>query len=302
LIVDDEPQFRRLLRRWIEAGGVTAAEAESAEQALLLASQDPPRVALCDINMPRGQTGFWLIEQLHHLYPETAVVVMSGLAGFDAALADLRAGVIDYIVKPFPRERMTVALDRAFAEHRARAATTTVLREIDGRDPESDRSALSIDALLTVLRTEDQSTARQAVRVAHVAVRLAARMGVEEPQLSDIHRAALLRKITRLDVHGIARHVAFLSAASAIACAAEERWDGKGFPMGLKGDAIPLGARILGLAEAYDALIWDDDGPGRVEPAAAVGILTGARGSEFDPQLLAGLGVAYAGNTGVTAH
>ena len=75
LIVEDEAPIRRLLHRWIDAEGVRAVEAESAEQGLLLASEEFPAVAFCDINLPRGQSGFWLVEQLHRLHPETSVVV-----------------------------------------------------------------------------------------------------------------------------------------------------------------------------------------------------------------------------------
>jgi response regulator RpfG family c-di-GMP phosphodiesterase len=285
LIVDDEPMFRRLVRRFLDVDGLQAVEAESAEQALLLASQDPPQVALCDINLPRGQTGFWLIERLHELHPETAVIVTSGMHGFDAAITGLQSGVVDYVVKPFSRDRLHQALTRAFADHRSRVATRTVMRELDGREGAGDVAATSVPSLLAVLRAEDGDTARHATRVAALSVQIAGTLGIRQPALSDIERAALLRDVRRLDVHGIARNVPFLAAAEALVVAIEEKFDGTGFPMGLRGETIPLGSRIIAVAEAIDGLLTALGG-GRLTPATAAEKLAETRGREFDPMVL----------------
>ena len=74
-------------------------------------------------------------------------------------------------------------------------------------------------------------------------------LGVSEPELADIRLAALLRYVTRHDVHANARMAPAFVAAHGIAMASQERYDGTGFPLGLKGDDIPLGARIVGIAE-----------------------------------------------------
>ena len=80
-------------------------------------------------------------------------------------------------------------------------------------------------------------------------------MNAGEGLAADIERAAILRNITRLDVHALGRQVPFLAAASAITAAMQEHFDGSGFPLGLAGDRIPLGARILAVAEAWDVLV-----------------------------------------------
>ena len=77
-------------------------------------------------------------------------------------------------------------------------------------------------------------------------------------------------------------------AAYGIAMAAQERFDGTGFPSGLKGDAIPLGARIVGVAEAYDELVSGDPGA-TMTPAAAMEMLQGERSHQFDPAVLQAL-------------
>jgi len=273
LIVEDEAPVRRLLHRWLDAEGVSAVEAASAEQGLLLASQAPPAVALCDINLPRGQNGFWLVEQLRLLHPDTAVVMTTGLDAFDAAVTGLRAGVTDYVVKPFTRERVVEALQRALLEHRARTASTV---------EHAHRSSMS-DALLAVLRAQGDAPVRRAQRVSRLSVKLAAALNIDGQERVDIERAALLRDVSRLDVHAIARHVPYIAAASAIAVAVEERFDGTGFPERLKGDAIPLGARIVGVADAYDDRVA---GQTPLAPARAVEMLCGEHAREFDPDVL----------------
>jgi DNA-binding NtrC family response regulator len=123
LIVEDQAVVARLLVTWVEAEGASPMLATSAEQALLLASERTPAVALCDVNLPGGRDGFWLAEQLRSLHPETAVVMATGLHQFDHAVAGLRAGVVDYVTKPVTRERLMQAVRRAFSEHEARMAS-----------------------------------------------------------------------------------------------------------------------------------------------------------------------------------
>jgi response regulator RpfG family c-di-GMP phosphodiesterase len=292
LIVDDEPQFRRLMHRWVEGMGMSAAEAESAEQALLLASQEPPKVALCDINMPRGQTGMWLIEQLQQLHPDTAIVVTSGTYMIDMTLPDTRARIVDFMLKPFTRDQMRQVLMRGLSEHEARQAASRALSELDGRGG-LDEYAVSIAALAAVLQSEDEGAARHASRVAQMAGRLARTLAVRQESIPDIERAALLRNVRRLDVHGFARTVPFLAAAEAVVAAVDERFDGRGFPLGLRGDSIPVGARILAVAEAFDTMVAGAT-KHRLPSSDAVRVLSTTRATEFDPAVLEALNMVAA--------
>ena len=290
LIVEDEEPIRRLLHRWVDAEGVSAVEAESAEQGLLLASQQCPAVAFCDINLPRGQSGFWLVEQLHRLHPETSVVVTTGLHQFDAAVTGLRAGATDYIVKPFTRDRFREALQRGLMEHRSRKA------HLDAQQPpaESDfeRPVGSTAALLAVLRVDREDSVDHAQRVLQLAAAIARTMNIDEATTADIQHAAVLRDITRLDVHAIGRQVPFLAAAATITAALQEKFDGSGFPLGLAGERIPIGARILAVAEAWDELVA---GPrhGNVAASDAVEVLARERARQFDPAVLGALRVLH---------
>ena len=120
LIVDDEPAQRRLLRRCIERDDVRVVEAGSAEQALAMVAEHPPKVAFCDVDLPPGPDGFWLAGELHRLYPTTVVVIVTSKEGVDAVVTGVRAGVKVYLVKPVAPDQVRETLKAALAEHDAR--------------------------------------------------------------------------------------------------------------------------------------------------------------------------------------
>ena len=323
LIVDDEEPLRKLLRHWVEAEGATVIEAGTAEEGLALAqSGGAPAVALCDIRLP-AKDGLWLAEQLHVGFPETVVMMTTGVLEFDAAVNSLQSGVVDYLVKPFSRERLTEAVNRAFFAHKSRRALTDMQRELDERRTQITdalgelelNAAASLEAMLAMLRVRDAHSYDHAHRVSKLSVNLAMALRVSEPQLSDIERAALLHNLGRLalpdsilvrkerslseeeraklrsyPLHGQAmlKNVPFLAAANEIAVAAHERYDGSGFPRGLKGEAIPLGARIIAVADVWDELV-SGIGDTPVPPAHALEIMTVERLAQFDPLVLGAL-------------
>ena len=329
LIVDDEAPIRRLLQAWVRAEGGSPVEADSAEQALsVVEAQGPPAVALCDIKLP-GQDGLWLAGQLHLSCPETAVVMTTAVHEFDAAISSLQAGVVDYLAKPFTRERLSDALKRAIVAHQSRHALAEMQKELEQRRREiSDalaeierNTSSSLEAMLEMLRVRDPKSADHSHRVAKLAVDLAMALQISEPQLSEIERAALLHNLGRLampddllsqpasalsaadrarlrsyPLHGYAmlKNVPFLAGANRLAIAAHECYDGTGFPHGLKGEAIPLGARIIGVANAYDELVSGMGQPA-VEPARAIEVLSTERQSEFDPRVVDALRMLHPG-------
>jgi len=323
LIVDDEAPIRRLLQNWVEAEGATTLQARTSEEALeAFSASVTPAVALCDIRLP-GKDGLWLAEQLRVEHPETAVVMTTGVNEFDSAVNSMQAGVIDYLVKPFTRERFTEALQRAFFAHQSRRALASMQKELEARRTQITEAlaelelnaASSLDVMLEMLRARHPESYDHAQRVSRLAVNLAMTLQIGEPRLSDIERAALLHNLGRLalpdallvaepqglsdadrnrvrayPLHGqaILRNVPYLAAASELAVAAHERYDGRGFPHGIKGEQIPLGARIIGVANAYDELV-SGIGHGPVPPAEAVDILCTTRAAEFDPLVLGAL-------------
>lgn len=284
LIVEDQAPIARLLQTWAEAEGIIPTVAASAEQGLLLAAEQAPGAALCDIRLPGGRDGFWLVEQLRVLHPETAVVMTTGLSDFEAAVTSLRVGVTDYIVKPYTRERIKEGLKRALAEHELRRAARPAP---DALEPGELASRVKA-ALLAVLRAQGGAAVSHAQRVSDLSVRLATALGLDPASVSRTEHAALLCDIERLDIHTLGRKALHLGEASAIAVAVQERFDGSGFPLGLRGEAIPLGARIVGVADAFEELVMGG-GPTLLDPADAVVALCHGRSQQFDPAVLEAL-------------
>ncbi len=320
MIVDDEEPIRFVLRSWLEPEGATVVEAESAEEALRLATTgEPPAIAFCDLRLP-GEDGLWLAEQLQKAAPDTAVVMTTGVHEFDAAVRSLKSGVVDYLSKPYPRERFIEAYRRAFIAHHSRRALTVMHAELDQRHAQITEAlaelelnvSSSLDAMLAIVRLRDHRSADHARRVAHLSVNLAMTLQIGEPQLSEIERAALLHNLGRLalpddlltkpetaltaeerarlqsyPLHGFAmlKNVPFLAAANRIAVATHEKYDGSGFPNGLVGDSIPLEARIIAAANAYDELVSRvHEQP--ITPARALEVMSTDRATEFDPLVL----------------
>jgi DNA-binding NtrC family response regulator len=120
-VVDDEAGLRRLLCRAIEREGLSAAEAGSAEDALQMASQDPPHVAFCDVELGPGRPdGFWLASELNRLYPATVVVMITSKDQVDAVVAGVRAGVRVYLIKPVSPDDVRQTLRAGLEEHTIR--------------------------------------------------------------------------------------------------------------------------------------------------------------------------------------
>jgi DNA-binding NtrC family response regulator len=119
--VDDDAAIRRLVRRVVERDGVSAVEAESAEDALALAAEHPPKVAFCDVELRPGRpNGFWLASELNRLLPATVVVMMTSKDQVDSVVAGVRAGARVYLVKPVPLDRLREALQASLVEHATR--------------------------------------------------------------------------------------------------------------------------------------------------------------------------------------
>jgi putative two-component system response regulator len=323
LIVDDETGVRMLMCRWLEAGGYRVDTAGSAEEALKRLALVPSAVALCDIRMP-GQDGLWLADRIRQCYPETAVIMATGAPDAGAAAASLQHGAVDYLTKPFGRDRLREAIDRGLEWHRAawdvrrwresleeerdvrhrRLADAIGALHIDGNE--------ALDAMLSMLTLSDRDSYAHAYRVATLARSLAQAIAVPATLVADIEHAALLHDLGKLampdailrkpapltaEEHTLVRQhpligaalierIPFLAGAVSLVRAAHERMDGRGYPAGLSGSAVPLGARIIAVADAYDTMTRPRVYREAIEAGEALAELERCRGTQFDPAIV----------------
>lgn len=293
LVVDDENGVRDLMSRWLQASGYDVVSAAGADEALDRMERSPSAVALCDIRMP-GHDGLWLADRLREQYPETAVIMATGVHDLGTAAASFRHGVVDYLTKPFGRERLSAAVVRGIEWHRSARESRSWRDRLEGELAErrarlagalegaaidSDEALEGTLASLHDGRDRDGGAHRQ--RVAALAVSLAQALGLGEQDVTAIRRAALLHDIGLLAMPEallekpapltpderalIRRHpligyellaaAPHLADAAAIVRTACERPDGLGYPAGLSAGDLPIGARIVAAADAYDTML-----------------------------------------------
>jgi response regulator RpfG family c-di-GMP phosphodiesterase len=297
---------------------------ENAREALAAARENAVDVALLDLSMP-DEDGITLARRLRDEVRDLPVVLITGTQSFDAAVEAMRIGVLDYLLKPFAMPELVGAVERAVQWRRAalqaRSERAELQRQITDRTTRlretfsdySVASSAALKALLETLNQRNPETLAHARRVSKLSVPVAVELRIEEPMLGAIERAALLHDLGKIAIpdvviykpgpltadefaimrshaqigHDIASTVPFLRPAAEIVLATHERYDGTGYPRALRGDAIPIGARIIAVVDAFDALtsarVYRD--PTCVERANAE--LVRAAGSHFDPEVVA---------------
>ena len=321
IIVDDEASVRHLMRRWLESRGYTVAVAPGADKALELLAATPTAVALCDLRMP-GHDGLWLADQLRREHPDTAVIIATGANDAGAAVESLRQGVVDYLTKPFERDRLCEAVSRGVAWHRSacdsRRWRERLEDEMDGRRSHLEMVIASqfvdsdedLDVLLATLTATNPEAYAHAHRVAALAGSVARALDLTPSDVVTVERGALLHDLGKLAMpeavlrkpapltveeerlirlhprigHELIEHVAYLTLAAVVVRDAHERVDGLGYPRGSSDDEVSLGARIVAVADAYDTMTHARVFRDPMTPATALAELQRCSGTHFDPR------------------
>ncbi|MBI4485559.1 MAG: response regulator [Acidobacteria bacterium] len=297
LIVDAEAQTRQEFRLWLEAEGVTVVEAANTDQALeVVKAQGAPAVTFCSIQLA-PEDGIWLASHFRDAHPQTAVVMTTSVHDLDLAVRSLQAGVVDYLTKPVARVRLAESLMRARLVYESRHALVVMQTELEKHRARVTEAlaelelnaSIGVKALLAMRRPHDPRALERARRIAALTVNLGLILGIREPALSRLERAVYLApsyppQPEELKTLAALRKVPMLADAVEIASAAQERYDGSGLPHGFVGDQIPLGARIIAVATAYDELVSPPGGTSMSAAAAVERLCTWA--SLFDRRVL----------------
>ena len=209
LIVDDEPGVRHLMRRWLESRGYSVAVAAGADKALELLAATPTAVALCDLHMP-GHDGLWLADQVRREHPDTAVIIATGVSDVSSAVESVRQGVVDYLTKPFERDRLCEAVSRGVEWHRS-ACDSRRWREMLEDEMHARRAHLEeliashfvdsdddLDVLLATMTATNPDAYAHAYRVAALSATLARALALREADVTTVERGALLHDLGKL--------------------------------------------------------------------------------------------------------
>jgi len=323
LIVDDEAELRSILQRCLADNSHECVMAENAAEALERIRDDQYALVLSDVCMP-GMSGIELLGQIKQQNPDISVIMITGVRDLATAIASLKMGACDYITKPFElltvrravagaleRYRLTVE-NRHYQMGLERMVEERTL-ELNGALQEVEESyRFTLEALAAALDAREHETQAHSQRVREYALLLARKLRLADEYLIHIGRGALLHDIGKIGVPDsillkpakltpeewvqmkrhplvgfeILRGVQFLTPAAEIVLTHQERWDGGGYPNGLRRTEIPLGARIFGVVDTLDAMTSDRPYRKALPFNAALDEVRRCSGTQFDPHVV----------------
>lgn len=294
LVVDDEAHVRTMIGSTLEREGYDVQLAGSGREAFEALELNSFDLVLTDIVMPDGN-GLALLERIHGLQPHLPVVMVTAIHDISVAIESMRRGAYDYLLKPFEREHLVNTVQRAL-DHRqvlqeshnyqqsleqvVRARTEMLRQAMEDLESSYD---VTLEALGDALDLKDSETEGHSKRVTAYTIALARAMGITQAQIKIIARGAFLHDIGKMAIpdeilrkpgaltleeqemmrehcgrgYHMLRKIPFLSEAAEIVYTHQEHFDGSGYPNGLSGNDIPIGARIFAIADTLDAITSD---------------------------------------------
>lgn len=315
LVVEDEEMVRSLVMRKLARAGYQTVGASNGMEALHLLRERTFGVILSDINMPR-LNGLEMLQVVKETWPDIIVVMFTAFGDLSHAISAMKLGASDYLVKPFDLDELVSAVEQAVRKRErtlARKQVENLWNVQTGEGGASNQRLLlsTVMALANTLEAKDPYTVGHSQRVADLSEALARRIGMTDHEAKHIRLAGMLHDIGKIGIREaimnkagpltteeivhIQTHpligerillpVTELNGALHVIRHHHERWDGKGYPDGLSGLDIPVGARILALADAYDAVTSERPYRAAAPPSAAVQEIQRCVGGQFDPNL-----------------
>jgi putative nucleotidyltransferase with HDIG domain len=324
LVVDDEEPIREIVSSMLSNAGYKTQQAASGLQALaVLESGEEFELMLSDLMMAELD-GIGLLEKTKERYPDMPVVMVTAVHDISVALAAIRNGAYDYLLKPFEREQLLAMVRRALENRRLKLenrAYQTNLESLVAARTEQLRQAMAdlersyditLEALGDALDLKDAETEGHSKRVTAFTIAIARAMGLEYERIRVIARGAFLHDIGKMAIpdailrkpgpltpeevaimrehcyrgYHMLRKIPFLYEAAEIVYAHQEFYDGTGYPRGLKGEQIPMGARIFAVADTLDAITSDRPYRAAQSIQAARDEIAQWGGRQFDPTVV----------------
>jgi len=322
LVVDDEAAVRDMLTRALVGRGFQCVAAENGLRALARLEREEHGVVVADVRMPELD-GLELLKRIKARWPLTEVILITGVFELRCGIEAMRNGAYDYVTKPFTIEDVVFAIERAFYKrdleiqnrhYQENLEAEVELRTLELLESNQQLQQLFVSMLKTLANTleaKDQYTHGHSERVAAHAVGVAAQLQLPDGDRSRIELAGLLHDIGKIGVseellhkpgqltseefEHIKTHCAIgeriLRPVDEFAPILDfvrhhhERFDGRGYPDGLDGASLSLGAKILAVCDAYDAMTSQRPYRSPHTPEHACDELRRCRGTQFDPTI-----------------
>ena len=329
LVVDDEEPIRNALRRFLIQQGYEVATAASGEEALAVIQRQRITGMLLDVNMP-GISGVELVPQIMELEPTIALLMLTAVNDATSAALCMQRGAYDYLIKPIDLGHLGRAIHHALQRRHTQlegqqinqwlkeeVASRVAERRLEQANQERI-SVATLEALVNALEAKDPYLRGHSARVADLSAMVAAQLGMSDEQIEAVRTGGRLHDIGKIGIREevlnkqgplteteydhVKQHVTVGSQILAplvhlkdvigFVRSHHERWDGKGYPDRLSGDAIPIGARIIGAAEIYDALTTARPYQEKMSAEVAVRRMRDLVGTVIDPAVHAALEAA----------
>ncbi len=324
LIVDDEAYIRTVVSAMLEQAGYKTTLVADGREALLKLEDEPGFDLILSDIMMQGMDGMALLERARIHHSETPVVMVTAIHDVSIAIQAIRKGAYDYLLKPFEREQLLTTVRRAIeyrqlveqnAMYRSRLESLVTARTemLNKAIADLERSYdITLEALGDALDLKDTETEGHSRRVTAYTIALARAMGLSTQEIRTVARGAFLHDVGKMAIpdaillkpgrlnmeeqatmrehctrgYHMLRKIPFLQDAAEIVYSHQEHYDGSGYPRGLKGKEIPLGARIFAAADALDAITSDRPYRRANSFAAARREIKNCSGTQFDPAVI----------------
>jgi putative two-component system response regulator len=315
LIVDDESPIRRVLHHKLLKEGYQCEEADSAEQAMNWLTDNAAEVVILDIETP-GRSGIEIQKELKARYPDTSVIVTADVNEGSTAIRCMTQGADDYIFKPFKLDEVVLSVERALEKRKLEAKIQEYQQCLRG---ETDWQTVgmrkqflgTIEAMVFALEAKDKYTAGHSQRVTSMALAIGKELALPAEDLEDLRCSSLLHDVGKIAVDqliqnkpgrltpeeyehimihahlgaGIVRPVVNESVVEIIDHH-HDHYDGSGLHQAVAGETIPLGARILAVADAFDAMTSERAYRAAMTVPEATREIKRCAGTQFDPAVV----------------
>ena len=324
LIVDDEEAIREVVATLLESQGYNCTPAANGLIATEHLKSHSPDLVLSDMVMPE-MDGLKLLEFIRARDKDIPVIMVTAMHDLSTALDAIRCGAYDYILKPFEKDQLYMSVRRALEHRRLLLENRNYQRNLEKLVDEQTaqiRGALqqlessyddTLEALGGALDLKDAETEGHCKRVTAFTLAIAKALKVDVSQLPEIARGAFLHDIGKMAIPDqilrkpgpltpeeqeimrthcaigfeMLSRVPFLRDVAKIVLAHQEHYDGSGYPNGLKGEDIPLGARIFAVADTLDAMTSDRPYRSALSLEQAKAEIARCSGTQFDPKVAA---------------
>jgi putative nucleotidyltransferase with HDIG domain len=311
LVVDDEEALRKVLRLGLMQDGYDVREAAGGQEALDLMARWAPDVIVSDLLMP-GVDGIELLRRSKEADDTIGFVVLTGVGTTKQAVQALRLNADDYLLKPYDVDELAISVDRALVRQNRFYQQCLELRVAQLGQQLERLTEEALISLAGAVEARDGYTGAHLERVTRYAQAVGMALELDRDQLRTLWIGGLLHDIGKISIPdsvlnkpsalsldelnvmrehprlgaAILEQSSFLASAVPAVLHHHERWDGDGYPFGLREGEIPIEARVLAVADTYDAIISDRAYRPRRPEEAAIEELLRCRGTQFDPEVV----------------